>query len=288
MALIALVAGGGELAPAAAVDGHGHRPAAHAPTPRDRFAGMSGEEIVEEGLADEGFATEAVEIGLDGIEIVAESEGDGDFTMRLDLASGSSRGTLTVSDTGDGGSPAVDVYAVEIEESTEERAVFDLTDLETGEVLHYDSAAASPSIAFAIPIAFAAVSLGTALYYLAVGAAIVISGVLALETAKAVSKILEENAQRSSTQRRYYYPAVRKNGKVYISGRCLTTSQALARGRKGWDVWATSRGFARSLAQKLNPSRKPIRHLPHKPTYLEHYHPFRHSPEMHAFYGLPS
>ncbi|WP_156159029.1 hypothetical protein [Demequina gelatinilytica] len=288
MALVALAAGGGELSPAAAADGHGRDPAAHAPASRDRFAGMSGEAIVEQGLADEGFDTEAVHIGLDGIEVVAASEDHGDFTMRLDLAPGSSSGTLTVSDTGDGGIRAVDIYEVEIEESTEDRAVFDLTDLGTGEALHYDSAAASPSIAFAIPIAFAAISLGTALYYLAVGAAIVISGVLALETAKAVAKILEENAQRSSAQRRYYYPAVRRNGKVYISGRGLTTSQALARGRKGWDVWATSRGFARSLAKKLNPSNLPEWHRAHHDGYLRHYHPYGHRPNMHAFYGLPA
>ncbi|WP_062387346.1 hypothetical protein [Demequina iriomotensis] len=248
---------------------------------------MSGEEIVDKGLAGEGFDAEAVEVGLDGIGIVARSATDSDFMMRLDLAAGSSNGTMTVSETVDG-LHVTDVYGVDIRESTVERAVFDLTDTTTGEVLHYDSTAASPSIAFVIPIAFAAISLSTALYYLAVGAAIVISGALALETAKAVSKILEENDRRSASKRRYYYAAVRENGKVYISPSGLTATQALARGRKGWDVWATSAAYARSLARKLNPSRSPEWHPAHKDGYLRHYHPYMHRPNMHAFYGLPS
>jgi hypothetical protein len=158
----------------------------------------------------------------------------------------------------------------------------------TGEEHVYDSDVASTSVAFVIPIGFAAISIATALYWLSIGAAIVVAGVLALEAVKAVSKIIAENNRRTSSQKRDYYSAVRSGSKVFLLPAGFTSSQAQARGRLGQDVWAISRTSAKSLAKTLNPSGTPIGAEKHGDGYLWHFHPAGHKPNMHSFYGLPS
>lgn len=205
--------------------------------------------------------------------------------MDLELAPESAQGAVTF-ESGQGWGREKASYTVDVEESTPERSVFTLTDTTTGEVYRHDSATATTSIAFAIPVAFAAVSVSTALYYLAIGAAIVLAGALALEASKAIPKIVERYNRERADRRRSYYPASRSGDKVFIGGNGLTSAQAQARGRRGQDVWSISRTSARSLAKTLNPSGSPVGPEKHGGSgYLWHYHPSGRSPHMHSFYG---
>lgn len=252
------------------------------------YKGLEPSEIVEQGLAEEGLDVEHVVVDASGIEIAAETtDPESNFAFDLALEPGQAHGNVTFTDTVDGVT-ATENYKIEILESQVGRSVFVLTSPETGEEYKYDSEAASTSIAFVIPIAFAAISLSTALYYLAIGAAIVVAGVLALEAVKAVSRIIAENNRRPSSQKRSYYPAVRSGSKVFISPNGLSSAQAQTRGRAGQDVWALSRDSAKSLAKTLNPSGTPIGAEKHGAGYLWHFHPAAHRPNMHSFYGLPS
>ncbi len=246
------------------------------------------ETVVVAGLENEGLVVEEVVVDVDSVEVVAEAESPADpFAFDLELDPGTASGSYTVTDDVDG-RVVTTTFEVAITTSTPERTVFELTNPETGETFHYDSAVPTESVAFVIPVAFAAVSLSTALYYLAIGAAIVIGGVLALEAGKAVARIIEDNNRRSSSNKRDYYTAVRNGGSVYISPTGLTKSQALTRGRGGGDVWAISATKAKQLAKDLNPSGVPVGAEKHGAGYLWHYHPFRHSPNMHSFYGSPA
>ncbi|MCI9889821.1 hypothetical protein JT358_15405 [Micrococcales bacterium 31B] len=252
------------------------------------YKGLAPSEIVEQGLAEEGLDVEQVAVDAGGIEIAAETtDPEGNFAFDLALEPGQPHGVVTFTDTV-AGETVTESYEIEILESQVERSVFVLTNPETGEKYTYDSAAASTSIVFVIPVAFAAISISTAFYYLAVGAAIVIAGALALEAAKAVSSIIAENNRRPSSQKRSYYPAVRSGSKVFISPNGLSSAQAQTRGRAGLDVWAISRESAKSLAKTLNPSGTPIGAEKHGAGYLWHFHPAAHRPNMHSFYGLPA
>lgn len=250
-------------------------------------APAAAEASIIDGLESEGFDVSKVAVGADRIEVDAEAAGRDPFAFDLTIDPDTARGTYTVTDTIDG-QAVTTPFAVAIETSTPERSVFTLTNPATGQTYRHDSAVSHESIAFVIPIAFAAVSLSTALYYLAIGAAIVIAGVLALEAAKAVSKIIEDNNRRSSSKKRDYYVAVRSGAKVFLSPAGLTKAQALARGRTGGDVWALSRDLAKGLAKDLNPSGVPVGPEKHGSGYLWHFHPYRHAPEMHSFFGVPS
>ncbi|WP_271396138.1 hypothetical protein [Neomicrococcus lactis] len=260
----------------------------HSASVEAQYRGIAPEKVLTQGLADEGLAVKDVEVGVQGIDIeAAASKPSSDFAFDLELAPGKSYGEVAITDRVDG-QLVTDTYDIAIKESTVDRAVFTLTDQVTGESYTYDSSTANTSVAFVIPVAFAAVSLSTALYYLAIGAAIVIGGVLALEAAKAVSKIIAENNRRSSSKKRDYYTAVRSGSKVFISPSGLTYTQAQNRGRAGGDVWAISRDKAKSLAKILNRSGNPIGAEKHGAGYLWHFHPYRHAPNMHSFYGSPS
>lgn len=253
-----------------------------------KYQGVAPEKIVEDGLEDEGLAVEEVEVGLGGIDVEAAATDPGsDYAFDLELAPGKSYGTVKITDRVDGELVTAN-YNISIQESTVDSAVFTLTDPRTNQTYTYDSSKANTSVAFVIPIAFAAVSLSTALYYLAIGAAIVIGGVLALEAAKAVSKIIAENNRRSSSQKRDYYTAVLSGSKVFISPTGLTSLQAQNRGRAGGDVWAISRDKAKSLAKLVNPSGAPVGAEKHGAGYLWHFHPYNRTPKMHSFYGGPA
>lgn len=253
------------------------------------LAGLSGEDAVEAGLQEEGFDPESIEVSSDRIEIAASSASPADaFAFDLEIDPDTAAGTYTVTDEIDG-NPVTTVFDVTIAESTPERSLFELTNRQTGETQQFDSSEVSPSIAFVIPLAFAAISLSTALYYLAIGAAIVIGGALALEAAKAVSKIVAENNRKSSSQKRDYYPAVRSgSAKVFISPNGLTKAQALTRGKGNADVWAISQATAKTLCKDLNVAGTPIGKEKHGSGYLWHFHPANHKPNMHCFFGGPA
>lgn len=140
-------------------------------------------------------------------------------------------------------------------------------------------------IAFLIPVAFAAIPVATALYYLSIGAAIVVGGMLALEAAKAITKIVADNNKKPASQRRNYYPAYRHGtNKLMILPKGYTKAQALAKGKVRHDVWAISKSLAKSLAWDLNRSGQPEgaeRHV----GGVAHFHPYKHAPNMHSFYG---
>jgi hypothetical protein len=260
-------------------------PAQAANVPKE--APATAEASIIDGLKSEGLDVSKVAVGTEKIEVDAEAAGPDPFAFDLTIDPDTARGTYTVTDKVDG-QVVTSSFTVAIETSTPERSVFTLTNPATGETHRHDSAVAHKSIAFVIPIAFAAISLTTALYYIAIGAAIVIAGALALEAAKAVSKIVEENNRRSSSNKRDYYLAVRSGSNVYLAPAGLTKAKALARGRTGGDVWALSRALAKSLAKDLNPSGRPVGEEKHGAGYLWHFHPFNHAPNMHSFYGVPS
>lgn len=257
---------------------------------QEQYAGHSAEEIVEEGLADEGLKLEQVNVGTEGIEIEAESAASNDpFEFSLELEAGSASGEVTFTDKIDG-ELVTETYDINIEESTVERTIFTLTNPETGESYEYDSTQASSAVAFVIPIAFGAISVSTALYYLAIGAAIVLGGALALEAGKAISKIISENNKKSKSKKRDYYPATLKSNKIFISAKGLTKTQAVTRAKKGQgnDVWALSRTKAKSLAVAIKNGKAavgPEIHGGGKKGYMWHYHPNKRSPNVHLFYG---
>jgi len=249
---------------------------------------MTGEEVITEGLEQDGLEVDAVEVDLDQILIGAEAESPQDqFAFVLQLDNDTATGTYTVTDEIQG-ETVTTAYDLAVQTSTPERAVFTLTNPVTDETYHDDSTTANESVAFVIPVAFAAISLSTALYYLAIGAAIVIGGVLAVEAAKSISKIIAENNKRPKSKKRYHYPADVKGDKVYISPKGLTSSAAVTRGKKGHDVWSTSKAGAKTIATKIKGSKKPVGPEIHgggKPGYMWHYHPYNRTPKMHSFYG---
>ncbi|MGP9527063.1 hypothetical protein [Arthrobacter sp. S41] len=255
-----------------------------------QYAGYSSEEIVEEGLAEEGLELEQVDVSTAGIEIEAEAAAANDpFEFALELDAGKASGEVTFTDKIDG-EIVTETYDIDIQESTVERTVFTLTNPKTGEIYEHDSAEASSSVAFVIPLAFGAISISTALYYLAVGAAIVIGGALALEAGKAISKIIKENSRKSKSKKRDYYPATLKSNKVFISAKGLTKAQAVTRGKKGKgnDVWALSKSKAKSLAVSIKNGKSAVG--PEisgggKKGYMWHYHPNNRTPSVHLFYG---
>lgn len=253
-----------------------------------QYAGHSAEEIVEEGLADEGLELERVKVSTTGVEIEAESAASNDpFEFALELEAGQASGEVTFTDKIDG-EIVTETYDINIEESTVERTIFTLTNPKTGESYKYDSAEASSSVAFVIPLAFGAISISTALYYLAIGAAIVIGGALALEAGKAISKIVKENNKKSKSKKRDYYPATRKSNKIFISANGLTKAKAVIRGKNGNDVWALSRSKAKSLAVAIKDGKTavgPEIHGGGKKGYMWHYHPNKRTPSVHLFYG---
>lgn len=253
-----------------------------------QYAGYNSEEILEEGLADEGLKLEEVEIDPTGIDIDATTSSPHDpFEFSLNLDANSAGGEVTFTDKVDGKSVS-ETYDIKIDESTVDRTLLTLTDQDTGEKYEYDSTEAASSIAFVIPVAFGAVSVATALYYLAIGAAIVVGGLLALEAGKAISKIIKENNKRSQSKKRDYYPATLANDKVFISARGLTLSAAIKRGNSGKDVWALTQTKAKSLAQTMKGGKKPVGPEIHgggKRGYMYHYHPYKRSPGMHSFFG---
>lgn len=234
-------------------------------------------------LLAEGFETSReslrpARLSLAGTTVSAAKQ----LSYELDLTSrnGKVTGTYKVTDRV-GGKKITQVFALDVMQATAQRVLFRLTDTATGETRLYDSTRPQESIAFAIPIGIAVISIGTLLYYLAIGAAIIVAGYIALEAAKAVPKIMDEWNRRRQWR---HYSATRSGSKVFI-GKHLTSAQAQARGRARGDVWSVSATYAKSLAKKLNPSGTPVWHSPHGAGYLYHYHPYRHSPNMHSFYG---
>ncbi|GAB3259155.1 hypothetical protein [Kineosporia babensis] len=253
--------------------------------------GMTGEEIVAEGLEQEGLEAGSVEIGLDEIQVEAEAQAANDpYAIDLRLDPETAHGTVTVTDAVSGRT-VTSTYDIDVETSTPERTVFTLADTDTGRTYDYDSATAQESIpgpAFAIPIAFVGISAATMLYYMAIGAAIVIGGIAALEAGRAVGRIIDENKKRSQDKKRYHYPAKVQNNKVYISGRGLTASAAVARGKKSQDVWSTTKARAKSIAKGVKGGLNPVREEVHGGAgsgHMWHYHPNGRTPHMHSFYG---
>jgi RHS repeat-associated protein len=78
------------------------------------------------------------------------------------------------------------------------------------------------------------------------------------------------------------YAASRSPGGITV-GRRLTQKQALARIRRGLDVFADTRKEAVSLAKRAI-SGKPMRHGPHGAGYLAHVHPAQHANTAHIFH----
>src|SRR6218665_3723831 len=85
---------------------------------------------------------------------------------------------------------------------------------------------------------------------IAVEAAIVMGGAIALEAAKAVvAHIIADYNRRSSSQRHDYYPAIRSGSKVFINANGLSSAQAQNRGRAGQDVWAITQHRAKGIGK---------------------------------------
>jgi hypothetical protein len=171
---------------------------------------------------------------------------------------------------------------LEIHESSFSEFDFRLTDPVSGTSLRFDSESPIESIAFAIPLVFVGVSVAAALKWLAVGAAVVVGGVLMVEAAKAVDRILNNRNRKHE-----HYAAVLRNGRLYVGGG-LSRAAALARGRSGGDVWSTSRAQAHAVARAVNTACRPIGpEISRGAGMLYHFHPCRRTPKMHAFFGSP-
>lgn len=234
-------------------------------------------------LLAEGFETSRQSVRPTGLSLAGHTvSANKQLSYELELASrgGKTTGTYQVTDLVRG-KKVTQVFALDVMQATADRVQFRLSDKATGETRLYDSTRPQESIAFAIPIGIAVISVGTLLYYLAIGAAIIVAGYIALEAAKAVPKLMEEWNRRRQWR---HYTATRSGSKLFI-GKHLTSAQAQARGRSGKDVWSVSASYAKSLAKVLNRSGVPVWHAPHGAGYLYHYHPYRHAPNMHSFYG---
>ncbi len=66
-------------------------------------------------------------------------------------------------------------------------------------------------------------------------------------------------------------------------GRVLSEKQALARLRRGQNVFADKMSEAKSLAKRAIRG-KPMFHRPHEPGYFPHFHPAQHANDSHVFF----
>jgi hypothetical protein len=243
------------------------------------------DEAAEELLEDEGF--EDVEVIAEDDELIVQVEtdqGTADSTQ-LDLVidPDTVQTEFQITDTFDDEEISA-TFEAEIVTSTEERIVFTLTDPETGEIYSYDSDQPVESVAFVIPVAFAGIALATILKALAVGTAIVISGILLYEASKAIPKIYAKYNSERSQNRRSYYPATRMGNKAFVNGNGLTDSQARTRARANADVWSISAARAKTLANWVS---SPARHHDaHFKGAMRHWHP--KTTNAHCFYGFPT
>lgn len=240
-------------------------------------------------LEAEGLFLQAAQVSKSLVEVsVADSIKNPAYTLTLSYSEADSKWVLRVVEKDSLGDFLSREYDVLIHESTQEHTSFTLIDRLSSETYLYDSSLGGVSIAFVIPIAYAGIALGTILYYLAIGAAIIVAGVVILEASKAVTQIISANNTKSINDRRDYYSAYISGSNVYISPNGLSSSQAQVLGRAGNDIWAISRDKAKQLAKLLNLSGVPIGPEAHGAGYLWHYHPFNRQPNMHAFFGSPS
>lgn len=210
-------------------------------------------------------------------------------SFNFDLSS-DAMGTLNTTYTnGD-----VDNYHVKVIAANDSRVVFEAT-AANGETIYYDSAATAGEVSANAVIAIipvALVSLVTALKWVATGIAIVVAGVLLMDVVKSVPKLMDKYRSKTRKKQCVYFEAHRRGGKVYI-GKKTTRKRAIQRGRGGGDTWSNLSKCARGLAQSLNTNGYPDLDEPHnngdhKSGYFAHWHPYKHTPWTHLFFGYPT
>lgn len=184
-------------------------------------------------------------------------------------------------------------FQVEVLHADEHDVEFVLTDEVTGETETFRTDDVNSSIAFAIPLVWAGVAIGTLLKALAIGTAIVIGTVLFVQvTSQAIADVRAWNASRSNQNKRYHFQATLQNNKLFM-GNPLTRHAAITRARAGQDVWSTSSSNARDVAHGVK-NKKPIGPEVSgsgRAGYYWHFHPnnrtVANGKSPHLFYGGP-
>ncbi|MED4163132.1 SAR2788 family putative toxin [Halalkalibacterium halodurans] len=246
------------------------------------------EEDLEEELEEENIELLNLEIDYDVLMIETEVEAeDGHFIQAvIEVEPGSDVFKLTVTDIIDGEETFTE-YKFEIEELDEEEFVASYKEIETGEVIDYDSSEGTASIAFAIPAGILlSKSALTALYH--AGGMIIVGGVAFV----AANQLTGSKAKNKKRDKKYnHFQAAIRNGDVYI-GRGLSLSGAVKRFKSGRDTWSVSSNQAKQIAQRANPKKSPYKEVdrkdgkPRKGRYW-HWHAGNKKPASHAFYGPP-
>ncbi|WP_375090035.1 SAR2788 family putative toxin [Peribacillus sp. RS7] len=169
----------------------------------------------------------------------------------------------------------------ELEYSTFDNEIVDVTIIDTnsGEEFNYNSEEGNASLAFLIPLGIAmSPAVLTALFH--TGAMIIVGG-----SAFVIA------TQAKKDKKYIHFQATVKSGGVYI-GKGLSKSAAISRMKSKKDTWSVSSNQAQGVAQGANTLGKPFAEVDKKDNkprkgYYWHWHPYKKTPNAHAFYGGP-
>lgn len=235
---------------------------------------------LEETLSDENISVDKLEFSNENIllESSVQSANGKNVQVVLNVVPGSDHLDLITYEFDDSGEEIKKEYEVKVDqfEGNEFEATFE--DIDTGEIFNYDSEEGVASLAFLIPIGIAmSPAILTALFH--TGAMIIVGG---------AAYVVSTQAKRSD---KYSHFAAILQGSVYI-GKGLSKSEAITRLKSGKDTWSVSKNQAKTVAAGANPNGLPINEVDQyngkpKKGYYYHWHPYKRTPKVHAFYGDP-
>ncbi|MEF2096262.1 hypothetical protein V3595_16475 [Bacillus sp. CFBP9009] len=238
-------------------------------------------ELLDENIELEGFDLSSEELVLEAS--VENALGESGF-IKVVVEPGGGFITLYTEEVNESSELESKEYQVplsELEYSTLDNEIENVTiiDTDTGEEFNYNSEKGNPSLAFLIPIGIAmSPAVLTALFH--TGAMIIVGG-----SAFVIATQAKKDKKYS------HFQATVKSGGVYI-GKGLSKSAAISRMKSKKDTWSVSSNQAQSVAQGANTLGKPFAEVDKKDNkprkgYYWHWHPYKKSPNAHAFYGGP-
>jgi len=250
------------------------------------------EELLIYELSEENIEVESVDIYLDEISIeVSVENADGyEAYATLEFAPGDTDITLYVEGYNENGDWEEREFTVDLtnvdDYMGEDDGILEVTieDVETGEVLEYDSEYGELSGVITATMVSAGIiaSLATLAWLLTIGVVVIIAGMVWMRATEATESRRSRDA--------LHFRARIHRGHVVI-GRRLTNAQAATRLRNGNDTWSPVRARARTVARNASGGRTPINDPAHyrngsrNNRYMPHYHPNPRT-GAHAFFGF--
>lgn len=235
---------------------------------------------LEAALLEENLLLEDLRVDEDGrvvLEVAVDHESSAGTVSELVIDFDEASAEIEVSGEFDG-EPVEDALDVRIGEFSPELVVFDSTDAD-GEQFGYRSDTVYPSFVPAIPIG---VAIGAAAFkaLAATTAVVVVAGATYVAAGEAIKAIRKKKPKYS------HFRAVISGKGLYI-GNGMTRAAAVTWGKRGKDVWSTSRSGAKTVAGQVNPSCGPVGPEidKNKKGKYYHFHPCKRTPKMHSFYG---